>query len=83
VRRNLNDDKYKSIDAVLEDVDQIKSKFDTKGPKFNGCQVIMAETCCMLITKAANHLTITSKHEMNIQSRKLQERLEYVEERAS
>lgn len=28
-------------------------------------------------------MNITSKHEMNIQARKLQERLEYVEERAS
>lgn len=44
---------------------------------------MLAESCCHLITRAANHLTITAKHEMNIQSRKLQERLEYIEERAS
>jgi hypothetical protein len=44
---------------------------------------MLADVCCLLISKAATHLTITSKHEMNIQARKLQERLEYIEERAS
>lgn len=32
VRRNLNDDKYKTIDAVLEDVESLKSMFKMQGP---------------------------------------------------
>ena len=74
---------YKSLDSFLEEIDQIKQKFVKSGPKFEGSQTVLADTCSQLISKAANHLTITSKHEMNIHTRKLQERLEYVEERAS
>jgi hypothetical protein len=71
VRRNLQDDQYKSIDAVLEEVDKIKTHFNTQGPKFSTSATILADHCCLILQKAANHLTITSKHEMNISSRKL------------
>ena len=43
VRRNLQDDKYKSIDAVLEEVDKIKTYFNTQGPKFSGSATILAD----------------------------------------
>ena len=35
-----------------------------------------------MISKAATYLTITSRKELNINQRKLQERVEYLEERA-
>ena len=70
------------MDAVQEEVDNIKQKFITRGPKFNGSQIIFAEMSSMLISKAATYLTIISRQEVNINSRKQQERIEYLEERA-
>ena len=71
MRRNLQDDFYKSMDQILEEVDAIKKKFNSVGPKFEGNQIILSDVCCLMITKAANHLTITSRQELNISSRKL------------
>ena len=70
------------MDAVQEEVDSIKQKFITRGPKFNGSLIIFAEMSSMLISKAATYLTIISRQEVNINQRKQQERIEYLEERA-
>ena len=82
VRKRLQEDFYKSMDAVQEEIDNIKQRFITRGPKFNGSQIIFAEMSSMLISKAATYLTIISRQEVNINQRKLQERIEYLEERA-
>lgn len=50
----------------MEAVECIKLEFTSHGPKFTGSDTMLADACCLLVTKAANHLTITSKHEMNI-----------------
>lgn len=36
MRKKLHDDFYKSMDMVLEEVDVLKQKFQTHGPKFAG-----------------------------------------------
>lgn len=70
------------MDMVLEEVDVLKQKFQTYGPKFSGSAQVFAEVSAQIVSKAATYLTITSRQEVNINQRKLQERVEYLEERA-
>ena len=70
------------MDMVQEEVDLIKQKFQTYGPKFAGATEIFAETNAQILSKAATFLTIASRKEVSINHRKLQERVEYMEERA-
>lgn len=60
----------------------MKERFQNYGPKFNGASICFAEVNAQITTKAATYLTITSRQEVNINQRKLQERVEYLEERA-
>ena len=82
MRKKLHEDFYKSMDMIQEEIDQIKERFQTYGPKFSGSAQCFAEVSAQLISKAATYLTITSRQEVNINQRKLQERVEYLEERA-
>ena len=43
VSKKLQEDYYKSMDAVQEEIDSLKDKFETNGPKFNGSSTIFAE----------------------------------------
>ena len=70
------------MDMVLEEVDMLKQNFQTYGPKFSGSGQVFAEVSAQIVSKAATYLTITSRQEVNINQRKLQERIEYMEERA-
>lgn len=49
------------MDAVQEEIDQIREKFESRGPKFTGSQAIFAEMSSMLVSKAATYLTIISR----------------------
>lgn len=49
------------MDAVQEEIDNIKDKFMARGPKFNGSQITLAETTSALVSKAATYLTIISR----------------------
>ena len=82
VMKKLQEDNYKSMDAVQEEIDSLKDKFETNGPKFTGSSTIFAEMSGQLINKAATYLTIVSRQEVIINQRKQQERIEYLGERA-
>lgn len=60
----------------------IRQRFQTYGPKCAASPQIFAEVSAQIVSKAATYLTITSRQEVNINQRKLQERVEYLEERA-
>ena len=69
------------MDTVQEEIDMIKQKFQDQGPKFATANMIFTEVSSQLICKAATYLTIISRQEVNISQKKLQERVEYLEER--
>ena len=49
------------MDAVQEEIDSLKEKFEANGPKFTGSSTIFAEMSSLLINKAATYLTIISR----------------------
>ena len=61
VSKKLQEDHYKSMDAVQEEINSLKDKFETNGPKFTGSSTIFAEMSSQLINKAATYLTIISR----------------------
>lgn len=61
VRKRLHEDFYKSMDMVLEEVDVLKQKFQTHGPKYAGAAQVFAEVSLQIVSKAATYLTITSR----------------------
>ena len=60
-RKKLHEDFYKSMDMVQEEIDVIKQRFQTNGPKFAGSAQCFAEVNTQIVTKAATYLTITSR----------------------
>jgi hypothetical protein len=61
VRKKLHEDFYKSMDMILEEIDMIRQRFTTSGPKFAGANQCFAEVSAQIVTKAATYLTITSR----------------------
>jgi len=66
VRKKLHEDFFKSMDMVQEEIDVIKQRFQTHGPKYSGSQQCFAEVSAQIISKAATYLTITNRKEQNI-----------------
>jgi len=61
IRKKLHEDYYKSMDMVQEEIDMLRQRYQTSGPKFAGSSQIFAEASAQIISKAATYLTITSR----------------------
>ena len=70
LNKNLQAGMYGTLEAALVDIEQIKVSFNKLGPKFNGSQLILTETCSQLVVKAAIYLMVLSRQETNVILRK-------------
>lgn len=74
---------YENLDKFLEDLEKLKIKYNEQGPQFSGKSEIFSELSISLICRAADFLTITSKKEVDVNLKKLKERVEELEREKS
>lgn len=83
LRKKLNANHYKSMDEVQAELRSLKESFLAHGPKFAGSKVIFAEVAEQMLVKAATHIVVTSKQDLSMNQKKLQERVDYLEEKSA
>lgn len=78
IRRNIQQAIYESLDAVQDDLNQIKS--DYQGPKYPGYEILLAESMCELVAKASDYLSIGQSQNAQINIKRLTERVKDLEQ---
>lgn len=55
------DGNFSTIDDAMEEIEKIKRKFASEGPKFEGAKQILAEICSQLVVKVASYVSISGR----------------------